>query len=374
MVIRFILPISLCFSLLGMAETILYNSQDLDVLAKNKNFREYLDHAMDLKPSKRDQKWEKQLEEMGLGYLDFISAQRKTNLADIERVKKISHYKVFYDNEFFIKKRDFYFLKDLKECLDDTKANCKVKANNYFLDFKHDILFSKDLVNLLKAYPKVFDDLWPFARPLVKNTLSEFYCDKSPIKELVIEKIMSTTDLNKIKKTIHKDCIKVVTPYLKKYLTDKNSQIRDKAYSLMFKNENLKQEDEGLYSTYSFLSKASLSNTEVDSIIKSFKNLKNNYKTRNEVLGELKTWPHFPDSAFSQEDASLKIKVINRYFPEILDYYSSTCLDYLKGRKTFTKGNPTPHCHKFFKNIKALNILSETKIHEYKEATKYRKN
>ena len=374
MVIRLLLSIYLSFSSIGLAESVLYDSQDLDVLTKNKNYREYLDHAMDLKPSKRDQKWEAQLEEMGLQYLDFISAQRKTNIADIERVKKISHFKVFYSNEFFIKKRDYYFLKNISECLAKNEANCKTKVDNYFLDFKHDILFSKDLVNLLKAYPKSFDDLWPYAKPLVQNTLSEFYCDKSPIKELVIERLMSAIDLNALKKSIHKDCIKVVTPHLKSFLTDKNSEIRDKAFSLMFKNENLKIEDKGLYSTYSFLSKSSLSNTEVDSIIKTFKNLKNNYEIRTKVLRELKSWPHFPDSAFSQEDAPIKIKVINRYFPEILDYYSSTCLDYLKGRKTFTRGNPTPQCHRFFHSISPLNILSETKLHEYQEATKYRKN
>ena len=350
-----------------------YNKKDLDVLVDQKNYIEFFRHAKDIRPSERDAIWNQNVEQMGLGLLDFLASKTRINPSELKLVKELSYWTLFKDNEFFIKKRDFYFLKDLKSCLENNSKKCQHKALSIYKDFSHDITFSNEIVNILAKYPDSFNDLWPYIKRLTKHELSEFYCNKGAMNDVIISKIFSTQNLENVLKDLHIDCIKVLAPQLNDKLLSKSEHERNRSFKILKKYNFLKPNDQVIFDTVSYLKKEKLNNKQVDEIVKSFKLINKNYTLREDVLEHLKKLDPIPDHIFQvKENAELKIKILNRYFPEFIDYYSQTCLSYLSGEKNYSTGNPTPACHDFFKNAKS--VLPRPILKKYENATLFLNN
>ncbi len=358
------------FSIYG--QDILYDEKDLEILVQQKNYIEFFNHAKDLRPSKRDKIWEENVQQMGIGFLDFLASKTLINPAEIKLVKNLSYWNTFKDNEFFIRKRDFYFLKDLKNCLELKMENCEEKAITIYNDFNHDITFSNDIINLISNYPKVFTDPWAYVKKLTKDEISEFYCNKGKLNDIIIQKIFSSQRINEVLDDLHADCIKVLVPQLNDKIVSSSFSERKRAYTILKKYKYLKPNDQVIYDTLLYLNQDKLSNAEIDEIVSSFKLINKNYKLRENVLENLKKLDPIPDHIFqSDQKTNLKIKVLNRYFPEFIDYYSNTCLTYLNGDKNFIKGNPTPACHHFFEKAKNTNILPQPILKKYSQATSF---
>ena len=73
-----------------------YDLKDLEVLTIQKNYLEFLNHAHDIRPSKRGKKWKDMVQKMALGYinqlLNFKSFEQK-NFDFVERLNSWSSFK-----------------------------------------------------------------------------------------------------------------------------------------------------------------------------------------------------------------------------------------------------------------------------------------
>ncbi len=60
----------------------------------------------------------------------------------------------------------------------------------------------------------------------------------------------------------------------------------------------------------------------------------------------------------SSKPEALEVLIrMSRSFPEYLDQYAQTCLDYIAGTKKFPAGNPTPHCLDFCRNFRKQDLV-----------------
>lgn len=76
--------------------------------------------------------------------------------------------------------------------------------------------------------------------------------------------------------------------------------------------------------------------------------------TRLEILSQFLKLDPLEGKVFaSTSTQGLEVLLrLSRSFPEYLDSYAQTCLDFLAGNKKFPSGNPTPHCLDFCRNFK----------------------
>lgn len=86
-------------------------------------------------------------------------------------------------------------------------------------------------------------------------------------------------------------------------------------------------------------------------------------KIRIEILQMLNALDPLPGKVFSnRKTISLEVLLrLSRSFPEYLDSYAQTCLDFLSGNKKFPKGNPTPNCLDFCRTYRTQDLTFFTK-------------
>lgn len=364
------------YSTHSIASKQLYGVEDLSILANQNSFIEFFDHAHDIIPSQRDPKWNEMVESMGLLYLDSLRKKPALEDADLKVVKSISKWPIFIKNEFFIKKRDFYFIKLIKHCFQAKQKHCSQLTENIYNQYKHDIEFSFDLATTLSSFGIEQEELWKYTIQLVQHELSEFYCHKEPLKSIVLNKLftLDSKGAGFEKDLVHKDCIKSLLSDIQKVLSSTNNQSRLMAFKLLKNYGYLKSDDVLNYNVLNFLASEELSHKDVDEALKGLKVMERNYNRRKIFIDSLQNQNYLPDKIFSNnKNFGPKTRLLNRYFPEYIDLYAKTCLDYLNSDQSFAKGNPTPKCHEFFKQIKPLNILPDSFHSRYEKATYFTK-
>lgn len=357
----------LLIPIIAVCQTQLYSIKDLQILANENNYTEYFAHALDIKPTNRDEVWKNLTEQMGTDLLSELVSKTRINNNDYKLVHAISRWPLFKDNEFFIKKRDFIFTKQIAECFKAGRKNCLKLAEKIYNEYQHDVIFSFEFVNILKRNKVSDAKVRPYALKLAKDPISEFYCNKDEFKNVVLEYILQDRD-----SIIHKDCIKALKPTLEKLMLGDRKQTRQMAFKLLKLSNVLEKEKINTYHTLNFLNNSNLSEKEIDLSLKSLRYFSENYSQREALRDEILKLDPIPDKVFTENDPKklhAKMRVLKRYFPEFLDSYTKTCLSYLNGDKEFKNGNPTPHCHELFKSKEIESNLSKTLIQKYKKAT-----
>ena len=365
--ISFVLSLLLLHCTAGSSISIAdYNWEDLQVLNSEKNYVEYLDHALDIEPSKRDAAWKTVTEKIGLDYLKELVSSKKEATDTWDRIERISTWPIFKNNEFFIKARDEFIIHSIKQCKNNTNTNCSKKALKLLNDFQHEITFPAKFLTV--ANELIIDQTQRFAiaSPLIGNKLSEFYCSDSPIKVIVLNQIIvaDSKELN-----IHPDCIKVLKTDIEKLALEGN----ETAKYLLNKNSLASPMFTKLSVLIPFLNDHTLSKKEVNTALKSLETISKLPEERKEISMQLKKLDPIPGRIFNRRDKTTigKLKVIERNFPEFIDLYARTCLQYLKGEKKFRFGNPTPECHNFFALAAHLQTFPESMKNEYGKATHF---
>lgn len=343
-----------------------YTWEDLQVLQQEKNYVEYLDHALDLEPSKRNASWKTVTETMGLGYIESLVAEEKVPTDSWHRIEKISDWPIFKDNEFFTKVRDKYILHTIRVCVRKIQKDCEKNALDLLSSFEHELTFPAAFLELTAPILKNQNQRFTIALPLLKNQLSEFYCKKSPVKQVVLNQISqeaSAVDL------IHKDCLKV----LKAELEDLSLNGNSSAKRLLNANNLATANFTKLSILIDFLNNPELSSSEVDTAISNLEGLSKSPKDRKELIKDIKRLDPLPGRIFADQGKKnlSKLKLIERNFPEMIDLYARTCLEYLTGSKKFRFGNPTPECHSFFSLSEHLVTIPKSYINDYKSATHF---
>lgn len=370
-----VLFLTLCISNLVLGQT-RYAIKDLQILSSNKDYYEFFKHARDILPSKRDTQWTQMVEDLGIDYLTKVNTKSKLDDKDLKLINEISKWPTLAQNEFYNKKRDFIFLKQIKNCY---KANtqehqkCTNQANVIDNDFSHDIEFSFALVTFLKERIVIHSQVWPFAKKITSQNMGEFYCNKEPLRSIIIQELLTQTSSGKlIASDFSKDCIKTIKATLEQGIISNDIAYNEMSYKVLNQYSLLTQSSKYSYSFIRFMRNSHLSKKQLDHSLKTLKILAQQPEVRQSILKEYLKLDPLVDNLFSypsNRKDKARIRILNRHYPEVIDAYSHKCLNYLTGNGKFPHGNPTPKCHQLFKLSKELNILPANSHAKYDKAT-----
>ena len=361
----------------------LYTMKDLSVLAEEKNHSEFFSHALDIPPSKRDQAWKNMVETLGIDHLNILLAKTQLAEKDYRLVHQLSNWPIFKEDEFFIKKRDYIFLRELKTCFSIANNNkdrrkCVFLSKKVFNDYNHDQIFSYDIVLALKPHNIGHVLLWEFASKLVGEPISEFYCGKPVLKDIIIDQLyINFSKTQAFELPIHKDCLRSLSPHLTKLLIDKDKNLRHVAFNFLKNKSLLDEKSKNQFHILNFLENTNLQPSDIDQSLLAFKAISESISERESLLANLSKLEVLPEGVFSNsvkdsaKEDQARTRIINRYFPEYILHYAKTCLSYLKadGQNLFPNGNPTPGCHNFFKNESIAELLPKNYFNDYEKAT-----
>ncbi len=358
-----------------------YNLEDLKALATEGSHQEFLDHAMDIRPSQRQGEWQRMVLEMGNLYAQNLLKQKKLDKTDFNKIENIYSWAPLKSDEVFGARRHEIGLKYLKECIskedpcwDDLKAFWERDKTNPETAYQ--------LAELTKPYPNSPIGQWDFLTHAVKSTLSEFYCKKEFVQkeiwtqlEQIYVKLGSKEDfLKKIDALLHPACLGPVNEFSQKKLyTPEKSSDRELAFQILKAQFKSTTRLEDLFYTVYLLenpSKGELFNYSWNRV----KLLASLPTRRDAVIETFKSLDPIPDEIFSSLD-DLKVRAIFNHmkenFPELLDYYFKQCKAYYSGSKTFPNGNPTLHCKEFVQSPRGANLLEADLLKEFKTILKF---
>lgn len=371
-----ILATQTCLFLLNfktMATDLRYSLKDLEILEKNKSYREYLDHAKDILPSQRKNLWEKMTSNMGEGYLKRLVEEEDFTIESYNYVNRLSEWKILQNNEFFRLHRADFGVRYFTQCFQKSQnkneqTQCMESLFSFWRKIPAGDQLALDLGNLLMTYgkstgPHFLAQYWEIFGHPAKSKYSEFYCSQVSFKKAGLKKLFSLvtriTDKNSLKKKIqsyfHNNCLNALGPDLKKILKNTNHHFWPLAFKTLWATKSLNQEQLDFYQTFYFLNHH---DQKGDTLTESWFKLKKlglDYRRRQKVFEKLKILDPLPGKVFSKGNRPT-LGLLHKNFPEYPDFYAKTCYQYLSGQKNFQNGNPTIQCKDLIsqKDVKSL--------------------
>ena len=367
-----LLIIALCFIASfqkSLSQDNIYIMEDLRSLSSSKSHRELLEHALDILPKNRKKEWKTLVENSALAFLDEVLKESKIDSADLKLINRINKWPILKNNEFFINKRDFLYVEELKNCYKYKNNNCEQLNGVDILSTKHDIEFYYKIINILYRYAPLSKKINQYLIKITNSPLSEFYCKKRPITELSLNMVYADT---KIIKKFNNSCIKILLPEIRKQIYSKKNRTRLKSLDILKTINQLNDDDLNTFQLLEYLSSSKNNSSFINKVLKSLTRFSNSYEKRQIFLHKLILMDPIPDIRFgikTNKQILAQYRIINRNFPELLDEYFKKCLEYLEGKTKFKNGNPTPNCHKFYNQIKDQKILTESFAQRYEKAT-----
>ncbi len=346
----------------------IYSIEDLKVLSIEKSYEEFFKHAKDVVPSKRDANWKNLVNTMSSDYLNRLMAV-EISAKEMETITEISNWNSLKDDEFFVEKFTKVASRYFTQCFKSKGAVCEKNLRAFVKGRKIDKKLRIELSSILYANG-IQKNLYSLIKPMAQDTLGEFYCGKPPTSEIILSEIYQNTASTK---SIHKDCLKVLLPKIKENLTKGASPLmRYTTYSILKNSKTLTKLDESTYLTAQLISHFNL---DANQMLRGYNELKKLSVTptqREQVLNKLKQMIPLPGLVFKQrtKPAYAIISGLLRYMPEYLDFYATTCLDHLSGKKETAGGNPAVECHEFFELAKLMKIIPTSKINSYDKIMK----
>ena len=343
---------------------IYYNAKDLDILAKESNFEEYLKHAHDIRPSERDKKWNETTISMALGLINFQLDRELISVKGHKYIEKIATWPVLRGDEIFNLKRNEYALKYFNQC---QQSSCLPQIERFWEKTKKSSELALKLLTRAKELVPNYEGP-EFLKAIVSSKFADLYCKKASVRKLLTKKVFEETkvkekfsDIQKIfDKNINASCWKGYEPYVRQLLKTDSTTYSLLAYQLLKTKDAISQEDEDLF-LFTFILNGPVVGDTFNLAWSNLKKIKNDYKRRARLLRRLKNLYILPDKLFNSPNIKKRdilIKLIAGSFPEYVDYYSGTCLNYYEGAKEFPLGNPTQYCKEFFK-VAGNKVISQ---------------
>lgn len=340
-----ILPFLLSLNL----QASLYDIKDLEVLEANKSYKEFLDHAKDIRPSSRDKHWSEMVGNMATSYIKELINKKAYEPKNFRYVSDLSNWPQLKKDSYFQHKRHEYSVKYLGKCLSKT---CETDLFSFWNSSRQDGELAKKLaLILIDINPKT--SLSPFLKKIGNDDYSLFHCKKTWIQteifKIVTEPIRMK-DESKISSTlktyIGPECWKSLRPIVHSALLRGPGLKQDYAFTILNTMEKLPIEWKDFYHVSYFLG-SPIPGKTLNESWSTIKELGQSYTRRTSVLKKLSKIDPLPGKLFSLIDQDKKktlVSFLKKNFPEYLDHYSKTCLSYLGGDVDFANGNPTPDC------------------------------
>lgn len=373
----FILFILISFPAFGSSS---YTLQDLEVLAQEGAHEEFFAHALDIRPSERQEAWKSMVSTMADSFSRKVLAKSNLSEADYTKIEQLYSWPSLKTDDIFRTRRQSIGLTYLQKCLKNATP-CWDKVRIFWESDKTDPDTAFKLAQMTSDYENSPLATWDFLEVALKSPLSEFYCKKSFAMntlwgkiEIDYVKLGPEGDLMmKIDRTVHPDCLPSLIKEARQRLYYPPKVLdRELAFQILKSQSKADLEISDFFYTVYLLdnpSKGELFNYSWNRV----KELGGTVERREKVLDQLKKLDPLPDTIFSTLDERKKKVVLmhfKTYFPEYLDHYTNQCVEYYAGKGSFPSGNPTMNCQQFMSSELAPLIIDDFKIKKYQEVRK----
>lgn len=358
----------------------LYTLTDLEVLVQEEGYDEFFQHALDVRPSERQDAWKSMVSKMADGWTRKILLKPEIERKDFLKIEKLYAWPTLKADDIFKARRMEGGIRYIRTCL-KSENPCWDDLKNFWEKDKNDPETAYKLAELTSQFDNSPLSSWSFLEVSLKSSLSEFYCKKEFVMQTLWGKIEidyiklgPEGDLmKKIDQTIHPDCMPTLIGEARKRLyrpvklTD-----RELAFQILKSQSKADQETTDFFYTVYLLdnpSKGELFNYSWNRV----RELGGTVGRREGVLRKLKSLDPLPDAIMGSLDQTKKrvvLKHFKTFFPEFIDYYVDQCVQYYGGKGSFPSGNPTIQCQSFMSSELAPLILDDFKIKKYEEVKK----
>lgn len=356
-----------------------YSLADLEVLRDGNNYQEFFQHAKDILPTKRDKHWQDMLSNMASDYVDNLRRKKKFNLSSFKKVEELAKWPEQRRDEFFQVKRQSYAIEYFKTCLSSltgdkpapSKSDCQKQMNDYWGNSNKEVEMAYQLL-LLQVGFFPGQDTWSFLSPIISSELSNIYCERPIVKDAFLSKLhqmdLEEEDSNslrfKIKSMATDECWKSLYPSLLSSLDELPTKEGHNLFRIGNILNIIPKEMADIWLVRYFLESPQPGKT-FNQAWNVLSKLSQDYNTRMTVLKKLLTYDPLPGDIFSLKDKEKRrilTVTLSENFPEYIQKYAKTCMNYLTGSQTFPTGNPTKECHDLIQMDRTLgkkNLLSD---------------
>ncbi len=336
-----------------------YTIDDLIILSQTGEHQEFIDHAKDIKPTKRDQRWKRLVSKQAELLIDNLRNTKSFSKKNLLKIEKLALWPTLHQDEFFQVKRNSYSLQYFKHCFlnNSKKENCAKDLKLFWMRSNKDPDTGHKLSLLLRGFtPK--QSAWPVVKDIILSSQSQYYCNDAFIQETVHKKL-SSIDLEKrsssarkilLQNLAHLKCWNKLIPYLKEEISLLPSAETSSLYYALIAFKQMNQTQKDLWLT-KYLLDDPRQGPLLNSAWYNLKELSQHFERRIAVLNRLKALSPLPGDSFNNLSLAIT-RHFNKYFPEYITAYAKTCLSYLEGTRSFQFGNPTVHCDSLFKRNK----------------------
>jgi hypothetical protein len=350
---------------------------DLEVLTKEGSYDEFFAHALDIRPSERQEAWKEMVSKVGGAFTKMIMAKSEISYDDYQKLQQLWNWPTLKIDDVFKSRRQQIALSYLKNCLKEPSP-CWKEVNSYWESDSNDAETAFKLAEIVSQHPNSPLPIWKFLDIALKNSLSQFYCKKEFVMNALWAKLEvdyirlgpKGDMLKKIDDTIHPQCLASLNQEAhKKLMTPDKLGDRELGHQILFVQTKVNQRTSDFFHTVYLLenpSQGELFNYSWNRL----KELGNSSIRRDAVLELLKSLDPLPDEILTSFDKTKKRVILSHFkshFPEYLDYYAEQCVLFYGGKSSFPQGNPTLRCQEFMNSELAPKILDPHKIKRYQE-------
>jgi hypothetical protein len=202
-----------------------YTLADLEVLAQDENDHEFFAHALDVRPSERQEAWKTMVAKMGDVLSRNVLQKASIDKADFNKMEELYSWTALKTDDVFRLRRQQVGLRYLKSCIKSTTP-CWSELKTFWEVDKSDAETAFKLAELTHQLGNSPITSWSLLEVSLKSPLSEFYCKKDFVMnalwgkiEIDYVKLGPEGDLmKKIDETIHPDCVPILTEEARKRL------------------------------------------------------------------------------------------------------------------------------------------------------------
>ena len=362
---------------LAMGNT--YSIKDLEILAQESNYEEFLDHALDIRPLERQDQWKLMVTAMADGFAKRMLTKSEIKKNDLLKIENLFSWPHLREDSLFKTRRIEIGLKYFGVCLKGTSP-CWKELKTFWENDTSDPELGQKFAELTKDLKDSEISTWTFLENSLKSPLSEFYCKKPFVQDEVWAKLKifyngipkESEFLKTIDMTLHPDCLISINKMAMERLY-RPAKADDREFSYQFlsaQGKNNRDLTDFFYTIYLLEnpSKGELFNYSWNRL----NELSKSVIRREKVLKELSRLDPLPDQILGSFDDAKKRAILNHFnlkFPEYFHHYAQQCLNYYSGKGVFPYGNPTINCSKLMNTPEARVIIGHETVTKFKQIT-----
>lgn len=328
-----------------------YSKKDLAILVTQKEYQEFFAHAKDIRPTLRDQQWEKNVTLMGQEFLKSVIFREELSSKMNLQVDKLLKWPKLSQNSSFHQLYDKFKITYYSQ-----KSSLTPEEIEQFWSLSTQTPKSAfELVKILSTRGHFEYQISKLLLKISNGSVSTFYCRDRNIQKLLFKSLkktfMSDPASLAVEQTrlLNKECLKEWSGTLISELS--RGELSDKIlrFKILKSNKLISAAEEEDFLFDYFMNTPYVGDT-LNYAWAFITKLGSDYPLRKRFLNKIEKRRFLPGKLFALQDVKRRIPLLNHLnqnFPEYIDTYLSTCLAFFEGKKEFPFGNPTLECRNF---------------------------